>query len=169
MTFDEFISRVDHPMIIVTTTALGTHAGCMVGFHAQCSIEPPIYAIWLSKANRTFRLAAHADIFALHFLEKNDYDLAELFGTHTGDDDDKFTHCTWETGPNAIRLLQCRARIIAHRVAMHDNGGDHVCFLLTPSVTTAPADFKPLLFSQVRGLDAGHDAADRPTADDASR
>jgi flavin reductase (DIM6/NTAB) family NADH-FMN oxidoreductase RutF len=162
MTFDEFINSVDHPMIVVTTTARGTHAGCVVGFHSQCSIEPPLYAVWISKANRTFRIAVHADVFALHFLEESNRDLAELFGTHTGDEEDKFTECAWENGADAIRLLQCRARLTADRVAMHDNGGDHVCFVLAPRQMIAPADFKPLLFSRIQHLDAGHDAADRP-------
>jgi flavin reductase (DIM6/NTAB) family NADH-FMN oxidoreductase RutF len=161
-TFDEFIGLVDHPMLVVTTTARQRHAGCLVGFHSQCSIEPPLYAVWLSKANRTFRIAVHAEVFALHFLEESDHDLAELFGTHTGDDEDKFTQCTWESGPDTVRLLQCRARIIAQRIAMYDSGGDHVCFVLSPRATTGPADFTPLLFSSVEDLDAGHDATDVP-------
>jgi flavin reductase (DIM6/NTAB) family NADH-FMN oxidoreductase RutF len=94
-TFDEFIGLVDQPMLVVTTTARQRHAGCLVCFHSQCSIEPPLYAVWLSKANRTFRIAVHAEVFTLHFLEESDHDLAELFGTHTGDDEDKFTQCTW--------------------------------------------------------------------------
>jgi flavin reductase (DIM6/NTAB) family NADH-FMN oxidoreductase RutF len=79
MGFDEFVSSLEHPMIVVTTTSRDAHSGCLVGFHSQCSIEPPRYAVWLSKANRTFRIAAHADVFALHFLEESDRDLAVSF------------------------------------------------------------------------------------------
>lgn len=162
MTFAAFMGDVDHPMIVVTTTAGDEHAGCLVGFHSQCSIDPARYAVWLSKANRTFRIAVHAEMFALHFLEAEDRDLAELFGAHTGDDEDKFARCKWSVGTGGVRLLECRARITARRVAMQDDGGDHVCFVLEPRDTAAPEDFDPLLFSHVQDLDAGHDADDEP-------
>jgi flavin reductase (DIM6/NTAB) family NADH-FMN oxidoreductase RutF len=160
--FDDFISRVDHPMVLITTVAGDVHAGCLVGFHSQCSIEPSRYAVWLSKANRTFRISVLAEVFALHFLEARNQDLAELFGTVTGDDDDKFEHCDWTSGHGGVRLLDgCRARITAERAALHDDGGDHACFVLAPIQTTAPTDFEPLAFSQVRNLDAGHEAGER--------
>jgi len=160
--FDGFISRVDHPMILITTVAGDVHAGCLVGFHSQCSIDPSRYAIWLSKANRTFRISVLAEVFALHFIEERNQDLAELFGTVTGDEEDKFAHCKWTPGLSGVRVLDgCRATITARRVALHDDGGDHACFVLEPHETKAPADFDPLCFSRVRGLYAGHDASER--------
>ena len=50
-----------------------------------------------------------ADVFALHFLEESDRDVAELFGAHTGDDEDKFAECSWEPGVGGVRLLERRA------------------------------------------------------------
>jgi flavin reductase (DIM6/NTAB) family NADH-FMN oxidoreductase RutF len=163
--FADFIGGVDHPMIVVTTGADGVHAGCLVGFHAQCSMEPARYAVWLSKANRTFRVGALAEHFALHFLEADNHDLAERFGSHTGDDEDKFEECAFVETDAGVRVLtDCRARAIARRVAMFDDGGDHVCFVLEPVETTAPDDFTPLQFSQVRDLEPGHEpeARQRP-------
>ena len=166
-TFDDFISRVDHPMLLVTTVAGDVHAGCLVGFHSQCSIDPSRYAVWLSKANRTFRIGVLAEVFALHFLEEEDRDLAGLFGTVTGDEDDKFAHCEWTPGFGGVRLLDgCRARVSARRVALYDDGGDHACLVLAPHQTTAPNDFVPLAFSRVRGLEAGHAPGERPTGPD---
>jgi flavin reductase (DIM6/NTAB) family NADH-FMN oxidoreductase RutF len=149
-------------MVLVTTVAGDVHGGCLVGFHSQCSIEPSRYAVWLSKANRSFRVSVLAETFALHFLEERNRDLAELFGTVTGDEDDKFAHCEWKPGFRGVRLLDgCRAWITAERAALHDDGGDHACFVLAPLETTAPSDFVPLAFSSVRGLDAGHDPEER--------
>jgi flavin reductase (DIM6/NTAB) family NADH-FMN oxidoreductase RutF len=149
-------------MILVTTVAGDEHAGCLVGFHSQCSIDPPRYAVWLSKANRTFRIGVLADVFAIHFLEAGDRDLAELFGAVTGDDEDKFAQCNWHSGLDGIRLLEeCRAHVVARRVAMHDDGGDHACIVLEPCETTGPTDHTPLNFSAVQDLDAGHDADER--------
>src|SRR5215212_3279473 len=93
--FDELVGGLDHPMIIVTTAAGGVRAGCLVGFHAQCGIEPPLYAVWLSKANHTYRIGALADVFAVHFPRREDMALAQLFGTSTGNEVDKFDACAW--------------------------------------------------------------------------
>jgi flavin reductase (DIM6/NTAB) family NADH-FMN oxidoreductase RutF len=162
--FDQLLSFVDHAMLVVTTVAGDVHAGCLVGFHTQCSIDPPRYAIWLSKANFTFQIAVLADVFALHFLDVGNGDLAALFGTVSGDDNDKFAHCGWRTGPEQVRLLDdCADRIVARRVAMHDDGSDHVCFVLEPIETHAPTAFVPLPASRVRDLDAGHAPDERPT------
>jgi flavin reductase (DIM6/NTAB) family NADH-FMN oxidoreductase RutF len=162
--FDRLLSLVDPAMLVVTTVAGDIHAGCLVGFHSQCSIDPPRYAIWLSKANFTFRVAVLADVFALHFLDAGDRELAVLFGTVSGDDDDKFAHCGWRAGPDQVRLLDdCAARVIARRVGMDDDGGDHVCFVLEPREAHVPTAFVPLLESRVRDLDAGHAPDERPT------
>jgi hypothetical protein len=56
--FDELMGRLDHPMVIVTTVAGDIRAGCLVGFHSQCGIEPPLYAVWFSKARTVPGVAA---------------------------------------------------------------------------------------------------------------
>jgi flavin reductase (DIM6/NTAB) family NADH-FMN oxidoreductase RutF len=163
-TFGAFIAHVDRPMILVTVVAGDAHAGCLVGFHAQSSIDPGRYTVWISKANRTLRIALLANTFGIHFLERDNRDLAELFGTRTGDEADKFAECDWTTGRSGLRLLTgCRARVTASRVAMHDDGGDHVGFVLEPDGATAPSGFEPLLFSDVQAFEAGHAADERQT------
>jgi hypothetical protein len=52
-------------------------------------------AIWLSKGNHTYRVGVLCETFAVHFPTTDRYGLAELFGTDTGDDVDKFTRCAW--------------------------------------------------------------------------
>ena len=56
--FNELMALIDHPMVVVTTAAGHARAGCLVGFHCQCGMEPPLYAVWLSKANHTYRIGA---------------------------------------------------------------------------------------------------------------
>ena len=58
--FEELVSRLDPPMIVVTTVSGDQRAGCLAGFHTQCSVDPPRYAIWLSKANHTMALGLYA-------------------------------------------------------------------------------------------------------------
>jgi flavin reductase (DIM6/NTAB) family NADH-FMN oxidoreductase RutF len=154
--------EVAPPMLVLTTVAGAERAGCLVGFHSQSSIGPPQYAVWLSKANRTFRIALLAEQFALHFLESRNQPLAVIFGGTSGDDEDKFAQCSWHPGLRGVPVLdECAARITAHRVAMHDDGGDHVCFVLEPDLVELPATFTALEPSQLRDVVAGHAPSER--------
>ena len=86
--FDSLMASLDGPMVVVTTAVAGERAGCLVGFHAQSSIDPQRYCLWLSKANHTYRVALRSTHLAVHFLTDDDIDLAERFGTRTGEDVD---------------------------------------------------------------------------------
>jgi flavin reductase (DIM6/NTAB) family NADH-FMN oxidoreductase RutF len=160
--FDELVAHLDTPMAVVTTASAGARGGCLVGFHTQCSISPARYAIWLSKANHTYQVGLLADTFAVHFLDGGDRRLAELFGTETGDTLDKFEHCEWTEGPDGVPLLDdCLNRFVGRRVALFDDGGDHVCLIVEPARAEHASPFSPMTFQQVRDLEAGHDSDER--------
>jgi len=163
--FNRLMDVLDQPMIVVTTASAGARAGCLVGFHAQIGIEPPTYAVWLSKANHTYRIGALAETFAVHVLGRDDRGLAELFGQRTGDEVDKFESCRWTEGPDGVPLLDdCANRFVATRTAWLDPGTDHVCVALRPiavDVEERPGEVGVLPFSSVRDLDPGHGAEER--------
>src|SRR5919106_332536 len=92
-------------MFIVTVAAGGERAGCLVGFATQCSIDPPRFLICLSDKNRTFRVARDADLLIVHLVPQEADDLAELFGSETGDEIDKFARCGWSPGPGGAPVL----------------------------------------------------------------
>lgn len=159
--FNDLMARLDHPMAVVTTVSGRERAGCLVGFHAQCSIDPPEYAIWISKANHTYRVAALAETFAVHFLGSADLDLAELFGTTTGNEIDKFERCSWVRGPDGVPVLdEVENRFVGRRTALLDPGSDHVCIVVAPMEATAGTS-DLLWFGEVSDLDAGHEAEER--------
>ncbi len=160
--FHELMGDLDHPMVIVTTAVDDVRAGCLVGFHAQCGIDPALYTVWLSKANHTYRIGALADTFAVHFPRTGDRALAELFGTETGNQVDKFERCSWTPGPGGVPLLDdCPDRFIGCRTALLDPGADHVCLILSPVEAYQRHHGEWLTFAQVADLEAGHPAEDR--------
>jgi flavin reductase (DIM6/NTAB) family NADH-FMN oxidoreductase RutF len=172
--FSELVASADAAMVVVAAAMAGgpedgaEAAGCLVGFHCQSSIDPPRYSVWLSKANHTYRVALHADHLAVHFLAEGDLDLAEHFGTLSGDAADKFAGWEVETGPGGVPLLaRCPHRLVIRRDTVVDSGGDHVS--VTGDVVAAWAGgrvdggrFTPLRYSAVADLDAGHPAEERP-------
>jgi flavin reductase (DIM6/NTAB) family NADH-FMN oxidoreductase RutF len=160
--FTTLMSSIDPPMVVVTTVADDEQAGCLVGFHAQASISPERYCIWLSKANHTYRTSLRASHFAVHFLTTDDLALAERFGTVTGEDTDKFEGLDVEADAHGVPLLAaCPNRMLLERIAVLDDGGDHVC--LTTRVVSAESGgrFEPLRVSDADHLDPGHDSEER--------
>ena len=156
--FDETVARLDSPMIVLTASARGEPTGCLVGFHSQCGIQPLRYAVWLSKANHTYRVAHSAERFGVHFLGDDDHDLAAHFGELTGDVVDKFAGLDWQPGPFGVpRLMHCPNWFIGERVLLIDTDCDHACLVLQPT-DTGGVPFAPLRFSAVSDVDPGHPA-----------
>lgn len=158
--FDALVAGFDAALVVVTTAAGGERAGCLVGFHAQCSIEPRRAAVWLSKANRTYRVALGASHIAVHALTVADRDLAARFGGETGDEVDKFAGVGWTEGPGGVPLLDsCPHQMVLARIALLDEGGDHVLLTGAPVAARSPGAFTPLRLSDVAGdFDPGHPA-----------
>lgn len=161
--FDQLMTSSDPSLVIVTTAAGDERAGCLVGFHAQSSIDPHGYAVWLSKANHTFGVAIRASHLAVHFLTVGDHELARTFGTETGDDVDKFEQVPWRRGPQGVPVLTgCDHGLVGRKEAVLDDGGDHVVFTLDPVEVWSRESFTPLRTSGVGDLASGHDPSEHP-------
>jgi flavin reductase (DIM6/NTAB) family NADH-FMN oxidoreductase RutF len=164
--FDAVLGELDPAMVVVTTAVDGERGGCLVGFHAQSSIEPRRYSLWISKANHTYGLVVRATHVGLHFLAAGDRQLAEVFGTLSGDDVDKFERCQFEDGPFDVPVLTtCANRVVAERVSLIDEGGDHICLVTAPLEVTSDGPFEPLRLSAVDDLEPGHPADGSELAD----
>ena len=165
--FDDLVGAFDAPLVIVTAAAGELRGGCLVGFHGQAGIEPVRYGVRLSRANHTFRVAMFAEHLAVHALDRGDGDLAELFGGTTGDHDDKFARCDWDSGPTGVPLLRrCPSRLVLRTAAIVDDGSDHVGFIGAVLEATVTAGLVPLRASDAGAMRAGHPPAQRPVPDD---
>jgi flavin reductase (DIM6/NTAB) family NADH-FMN oxidoreductase RutF len=161
--FDALMARTDPTMVIVTTAAGEERSGCLVGFHCQCSIEPPRLAVWLSKANHTHLVGARADTFAVHWVPSGRHDLAELFGGATGDEVDKLARCGWTAGPDGVPVLDdCPDLVIGHRIAWLDVDTDHSCLVLEPIEARSGTETSGWLrLSDADDIEPGHAAQER--------
>jgi flavin reductase (DIM6/NTAB) family NADH-FMN oxidoreductase RutF len=156
--FDDLVGRLDYPMLIVTANDGGRRAGCLVGFASQCSIDPPRYMVWLSKNNHTYTVARGTDRLAVHVPTAENRPLAELFGTVTGFDEDKFARCGWRDGPGGVPLLTDCPQWFVGRVVERQDTGDHEALLLEPTAVGDGTGLGQLGFQAVRDLDAGNEA-----------
>jgi flavin reductase (DIM6/NTAB) family NADH-FMN oxidoreductase RutF len=156
--FEELVSGIDYPMFIVTATADGAHAGCLVGFVTQASIDPPRLLVLLSKANETRRVAKQATSLVVHFLTTDNRDLATLFGEESGDWTDKFDRCSWSVGPDGTSVLDGVRGWVAGRILDRIDAGDHVAHLIEPIQSEVVSEGASLTFQAVRDMDPGHPA-----------
>jgi flavin reductase (DIM6/NTAB) family NADH-FMN oxidoreductase RutF len=164
--FGTLMSALDPPLVVVTVAATGERAGCLVSFHTQSSMAPHRYCVFLSKANHTYGVALRASHLAIHFLTPADLPLAELFGGQTGDTVDKFAGLQVTDGPGGVPLLaQCPRWLAARRVAVLDEGGDHVTVLTEPVAAQASGPFTPLRVAEAGHIRPGHDARERHDPD----
>jgi len=157
-TFSALAGELDYPMLVVTTCAGGERAGCLVGFATQCSIDPARYLVCLSDKNRTTRVARTASALAVHFLPATAADLAELFGSQTGDEVDKFGRCEWHSGPGGLPILDRCGRWFAGRILERHALGDHVGHLLEPFAAADASEDGTFSFHRAKRIEPGHEA-----------
>ena len=156
--FAELTGDLDYPMLVVTVIAAGERAGCLVGFATQCSIDPPRFIVCLSDKNHTTRVAAGADSLAVHFLPATAIDVAELFGSETGDEVDKLARCDWHGGPGGLPILDSCGRWFAGRIIGRHTVGDHIAHVLEPFAASTDGSKELFSFGQAKELDPGHEA-----------
>jgi flavin reductase (DIM6/NTAB) family NADH-FMN oxidoreductase RutF len=153
----EFVFRSDSTMYVVTARAGDRSAGCLVGFACQVSISPERFLVAISAANHTHRVAAEADVLALHLLPSWATDLARLFGECTGDTVDKFSRCRSHEGPQGVPVLDDAIGVMIGRIADRIDFGDHTGHLLEPVSAALTASWAPpYALGQARALRPGH-------------
>lgn len=155
--FDDLVSRLDYPMLIVTAADGGRRSGCLVGFSTQCSLDPPRYLVCISTANHTAPVAARSEHLAVHVLDRSDRELSRLFGEQTGDDVDKFAQCSW-TERRGVPVLDGPKAWFVGRALERVPLGDHTGHLLEPVEAHVTGELELLTFQQVRELEPGHPA-----------
>lgn len=157
--FESLVAALDYPMFVVTTRSGETRSGCLVGFATQTSINPPKFLVGLSRKNATFRVARQATHLAVHLVSREHLELAELFGSQTGDEVDKFAQCDWHEGPAGVPILDRALAWFVGEISDRFDVGDHVGHLLIPIAGQAPAEWPNWVrFADVRDLEPGHDA-----------
>ena len=151
------MSELDYPMVVVTTAAEDERSGCLVGFFSQCSVAPARLAVFLSVTNHTFGVAERASHLAVHVLHADQRELAELFGTTTGDEADKFERCGWSTGPGGVPVLDACPSWVVGRISDRRSTGDHVLHVLEPvAADHGRRPMHQLGFQSVVDLAPGH-------------
>jgi flavin reductase (DIM6/NTAB) family NADH-FMN oxidoreductase RutF len=157
--FDRLVAMLDYTMFVVTTQADGHPSGCLVGFATQTSLRPPRFLAGLSRKNHTYRVAARSEHLAVHVLSRRHIGLAHLFGGQTGDQVNKFEHCSWHTGPQDMPILDDAVAWFVGKTLKRIDLGDHIGYLLEPVAGDIAESSDDLVsFPDVADMEPGHEA-----------
>jgi flavin reductase (DIM6/NTAB) family NADH-FMN oxidoreductase RutF len=153
--FEAIMADVEPPSYVVTAADGDDRVGCLVGFATQCSIEPPRFGVWLSKLNRTYRVARSSSTLLVHVLREGDGDLAQRFGGETSDEVEKFAGIDWSPGPDGCPVVE-RLDWFAGAVMDRLDTGDHVAFVLAPWGGRCHHRERQLPPAELGDIEAGH-------------
>jgi flavin reductase (DIM6/NTAB) family NADH-FMN oxidoreductase RutF len=157
--FPKLVAELEYPMFVVTASADGRRAGCLVGFTTQTSIHPQRFLACISRRNHTYPVACEAPVLGVHLVSRSprERELAELFGSETGDQMDKFERARWHNGPSGVPLLDDLPNRFVGRVVERLDLGDHAGFLLEPVEAQKGEELDGLGFQDVKGIQPGHE------------
>jgi flavin reductase (DIM6/NTAB) family NADH-FMN oxidoreductase RutF len=161
-TYDRIVDQLDWAMVVVTARADddGELGGCLVGFHTQCSIDPPRHLVCVSKLNHTWSVAQRASELAVHVLGADQISLAREFGEVSDDESpgDKWGAVTVDDRDGPPLLLDAVAWFAGPVVASVD-AGDHVALVVAPTRGSIGDDpITQLGFQATRDFHPGHPA-----------
>ncbi|HEX4530166.1 MAG TPA: flavin reductase family protein [Acidimicrobiia bacterium] len=152
--FECIVQGLEYPMFVVAAAADGDADACLVGFTTQCSMEPPRFAAFLSKSNRTYEIATRATVLVVHRIRPDQHELAEHFGgTSEKDDPAKLAEWPWRPGPGGVPVIE-ECDWFAGTIEARLDAGDHVAFVLAPFDGRCRDDGQ-LGYQEVRDIDAG--------------
>jgi flavin reductase (DIM6/NTAB) family NADH-FMN oxidoreductase RutF len=155
--FERIVESLDYPLFVVSAAADHDVAACLIGFATQCSIEPARFQICLSKSNRTYEVAKHAETVVVHRIRRDQEALAEHFGgTSAKDDPDKLADWPWTPGPGGAPIID-DCDWFAGRVLDRFDTGDHVAFVLAPYGGRC-REGEQLGYQEASDIDAGQPA-----------
>jgi flavin reductase (DIM6/NTAB) family NADH-FMN oxidoreductase RutF len=84
------LSNISHPVAIITTRSGEKINGMTAAWVAQTSIDPPIVYVSISPLRYTWEMVDGSDHFGVSLLGYGQEEIAEIFGTTSGRDRDKF-------------------------------------------------------------------------------
>jgi len=130
--FQTIVGDVEYPVFVVTASAGGEPAGCLVGFTTQCSIEPLRFLVCISKQNHTWEVSRRSETLAVHLVRPDQLDIAEHFGALSSKKDpNKMSSWPLLDGPAGVPIVGGCDWFLG-RVLKQIDLGDHTGFLLEP-------------------------------------
>lgn len=91
----------------------------------QVSMQPPMLAIAVNPDNASYPLLVESGVFAVTVLQRDQCALADFFGNHSAQDEDKLSAVAWHAAPSGAPILDEGLSYLDCRVVAGYPAGDH--------------------------------------------
>lgn len=119
-------------VFVISTDVNGRPSGMIAGWNMKCSLDPPLYAVALSKQGYTHKLIRQSREFVIAVPNQDLEKALKLFGSTHGDETDKFR----ETGIEIEKGKYVRSPLIKNATINFEcvleneiESGDHIIFI----------------------------------------
>ncbi len=128
--FDKF--KPETCVFVVSVDSKGKPGGMVAGWKTRCSVEPPLFAVVLSKEGHTHKLISRSKEFVVAVPNKELEKEVNFFGTQTGSKVNKFKKTEIETEKAKFikaPLIKKATINLECKLQKEINSGDHVMFI----------------------------------------
>jgi len=131
---EEAFSRIkpEHCVFVISVSKEGRPSGMVAGWSMKCSAEPPFFAVSISKEGHTHKLIRESKEFVIAVPNKELEKEVVFFGSHHGNEVDKFR----ETGVETEKARFVKSPLIKNATFNLECGlekevdsGDHLIFI----------------------------------------
>jgi flavin reductase (DIM6/NTAB) family NADH-FMN oxidoreductase RutF len=128
--FEKF--KPESCVFVISINREGKPSGMIAGWNMKCSMDPPLFAVSLSKKGYTHRLIRESREFVIAVPNKELEDALVQFGSTHGNDIDKFC----ETGVKTEKPETVRTPLLSNATLNYEcklfkevDSGDHIIFI----------------------------------------
>lgn len=120
----------------------------------QVSMQPPMLAMAVNPDNASYPLLVESGVFAVTVLQRDQCALADFFGNHSAQDEDKLSGVAWHAAPSGAPILDEGLSYLDCRAVSRHPAGDHMVIL----AEITGGDFlqgraRPLRYDEVGDMD----------------
>ena len=119
-------------VFVIANDENGNPSGMIAGFNMKCSMDPPLYAVSLSKNGHTHKLIQKTKEFVIAVPNKDLIEEIEIFGSKHGNEIDKFEHTQIKTQPAKnvkCPLIKDATINFECKLVNEIEVGDHIMFI----------------------------------------
>jgi flavin reductase (DIM6/NTAB) family NADH-FMN oxidoreductase RutF len=117
--------RLSYGVYVVGVAAGDRHGGFTAAWVMQTSFDPLLLALSINSNNASYELLHTGGGFTVNVLKREQLELARLFGTRSGRNQDKLAGIRWRPGRTGAPILEQALAYFDCELSGRHRAGDH--------------------------------------------
>lgn len=151
------IGKLYSSIVVVTMNYKNKINGITVAWITRVSINPKLIAISIGKSRFSHELLMNSRYFGICILSNKQKQIAELFGTYSGGNYDKFKDVEFSFSEKNLPVIKDSLAFIECEIVNKYDVGDHTLFIGKVISEKLFRNDKPLIFGEHKILEVKND------------